>query len=114
MNARQKAKEYKRKYIALMNRFIKSHHVELHHVELHGKQYKIDTVRFERFYPAPLIDGHYSMHLHSYLQKTIGEDIAQWLVNDHGKYIDFHIEFCPDINRYRLYGEIKVVNKEER
>lgn len=109
MNARQKAKEYKRKYIALMNQFVK-----LHLVELHEKQHKIDTIRFERFYPAPLIDGHYSMHLHSYLQKAIGEDIAQCLVNDHGKYIDFHIEFCPHINRYRLYGEIKVVNKEER
>lgn len=100
MNARQKAKKYKRMYEALLKK----------PVEIKVEQHKIDTLRFERFYTyleSPILKNS------DYLRNVIANDISRCLVNDHGKYIDFHIEFCPHINRYRLYGEIKVINKED-
>ncbi len=45
MNARQKAKKYKRMYEELINSPIR----------LKSEQHKIDTLRFERFYPEELV-----------------------------------------------------------
>lgn len=100
MNARQKAKKYKRMYEALLKKPI----------EFKVEHHKIDTVRFERFYPyfeSSILEDE------DYLRNVIANDIADCLMDDKDKYIEFHIEFCPHINRYRLCMEIKVVNKEE-
>ena len=95
MNARQKAKKYKRMYEALLNQPVK----------FKVEEHKIDTLKFERFYPAELI-----MHEdNSYLREVIVKDIAQCLASSLDEYIDYYMEFCPCINKHRFYGEIKVV-----
>lgn len=97
MNARQKAKYYKRKYEMLLKqpvRFNVEHH-------------KIDTLRFERFYPDALIVQKNS----DYLREIVVKDIAQGLASSLDKYIDYRIEFCPHIDKYRLLGEIRVVDR---
>ena len=99
MNARQKAKKYKRMYEELLNK----------HIEVKMEQHKIDTLRFDRFYPEPLIANANS----SYLREVIVKDIAQDLVSKLDKYIDYRTEFCPDINKYHFYGKIDVVNISE-
>ena len=71
------------------------------------EQYKIDTLRFERFYPEELIAQENS----SYLREVIVRGITQGIVSSLDKYIDYNTEFCPDINKYRFYGEIKVVDR---
>lgn len=97
MNARQKAKKYKRLYEELLKQ----------PVRFNVEQYKIDTVRFERLYPEALIAQGNS----SYLREVVVKDIAQHLANSLDKYIDYHAEFCPHVNKYRFYGEIKVVDR---
>ena len=97
MNARQKAKMYKSMYENLLKR----------HVELKVEQHKIDTLRFEQFYPEALITPGNS----NYLREVIVRDIAQSLASSLGKYIDYRTEFCPHINKYRFLGEIRVVEK---
>lgn len=99
MNARQKAKKYKRMYEALLNQPV-GFKVEQH-------THKIDTLRFERFYPEALfIKGN-----SSYLREDIVRGIAHGLTSSLDKYIDYNTEFCPHINKYRVYGEIKVVDR---
>lgn len=97
MNARQKAKKYKRMYEELLNSPVK----------FEMKQYKIDTLKFERFYPEGLIREVNS----SYLREVIVKDVAQGLASNLGKYVNCKTEFCPHINKYRIYGEIKVVDR---
>lgn len=97
MNARQKAKKYKRMYEELLKQ----------PVRFKVEQHKIDTVRFERLYPEALIEQGDTSYLREFLDKDIAEGIASSI----GKceYVDLRTEFCPHINKYRIYGEIKVV-----
>lgn len=95
MNARQKAKKYKRMYEALLKSPVK----------FKVEQHKIDTLRFERFYPEELATS-------DYCRETIFRDIAQCLASSLDKYIDYYTEFCPYINQYRFCGEIKVVGRK--
>lgn len=97
MNARQKAKKYKRMYEALLRQ----------PVQFKVEQHKIDTLRFIRFYPKELCTPEKS----SYLREVIVRDIAQSLADSLDKYIEYDIEFCPHRNMYRVYGEIKVVDR---
>ena len=97
MNARQKAKKYKRMYEKLLNQPVK----------FKVEQHKIDTLRFERFYPEALIANGNS----SYLREVMVRDIAHGLASSLDKYIDYNTEFCPHINKYRVCGEIKVVDR---
>ena len=97
MNARQKAKKYKRMYEALLKQ----------PVRFKVEQHKIDTLRFERFYPEALIAQGDS----SYVREAIVKDITQGLASSLDKYINYNTEFCPHINKYRFYGEIRVVDR---
>ena len=97
MNARQKAKKYKRMYEALLRQPV------LFKVE----QHKIDTLRFERYYPKILA----TPEKRDYLREIVVRDIAISLVESLDKYVDYDIEFCPHKNLYRVCGEIKVVNQ---
>lgn len=97
MNARQKAKKYKRMYEELLKQ----------HIEFKVEQYKIDTMRFKRRYPAALVmqdDTNYFRH-------CVVKDIAHSLAERLDKYIDYRTEFCPHTNEYWFVGEIKVVDK---
>lgn len=98
MNARQKAKKYKRMYEALLNSPVK----------FNVEQYKIDTLRCEKFYPAaPIVLGD-----SNYVRKIVVKDIAESLASNLDKYIDYFTEFCQYTNQYRFYGEIKVVSRK--
>lgn len=97
MNARQKAKKYKRMYEKLLNQPVK----------FKVEQHKIDTLRFARVYPKALVTKEYT----SYLRDVIIKDIALEIARSLNKYAEYHTEFCPHINMYRLYGEIKVVSR---
>jgi len=99
MNARQKAKKYKRMYEELLKQ-----HVELFKVE----QYKIDTVRFERRYPTALVMQDNT----DYFRHCVVKDIAYSLAESLDKYIDYRTEFDPDTNMYRMRGEIKIVSQK--
>lgn len=98
MNARQKAKKYKRMYEALLNQPVK----------FNVEQHKIDTLKFERLYPEALIIPENN----SYLREVIVKDLAQDLVSNLDKYVNYHTEFCPITNMYRFYGEIDVVDRK--
>lgn len=97
MNARQKAKKYKRMYEELLNKPVK----------FKKEQRKIDTVKFERFYPEALITQENS----DCLREVIIKDIARCLASNLNKYVDYKVVFCTHINQYRLCGEIDVVER---
>lgn len=97
MNARQKAKKYKRMYEALLKSPIR----------FKVEQHKIDTLRFERYYPEALVTQENS----SYMREVMVKNIAESLASSLDKYIDYNTEFCPHINKYCFYGEIKVVDR---
>lgn len=102
MNARQKAKKYKRMYEAILNQ----------HIEPKIEQHKIDTLRFEKFYPEKLIAKENSNALQEITINDITQGLAQALVDRFDNYIDYFTEYCPYINEYRFCGEIKVVNRK--
>ena len=97
MNARQKAKKYKRMYEALLAQS----------VEFKVEQHKIDTLRFERFYPEELATL-------DYCRETIFRDIAQCLASNLDKYLNYYTEFCPHVGQYRFYGEINLEQIERK
>ena len=97
MNARQKVKKYKRLYEEFLN----------HPIKFTTEQYKIDILRFEELYPEEFIAESHS----NYVREIITKDIAQSLASSLDKYIDYKTEFCPDTNKYRFSGEIKVINR---
>lgn len=98
MNARQKAKKYKRMYEELLNKPVK------YKVE----QHKIDTLRIKRYYPTKLVMEEGS----SYFRHCVVKDIAYSLAQSLDKYINYYTEFCPHANEYCFVGEIKVVSLE--
>jgi len=96
MNARQKAKYYKRKYEELAK-------MPLPKVTV--TNYKIDTLRFQRLYPEALIvKGEENK-----LTDIITKDLANELASQMGKYVTVTANFEPHINHYRIVGEIRVV-----
>lgn len=101
MNARQKAKKYKYLYEKLLNQPIK----------FKMEQHKIDTLRFERFYPEELIAKENSNALQEIILNDIAQGLAQELIDHFDNYINYFTEDCSYINEYRFCGEIKVVNR---
>lgn len=95
MNARQKAKYYKRKYEELANVKIPIFRVE---------QHKIDTLRFQRLYPEVLIAGREDV-VADIISKDVGFEIASQI----DKYVTVKTEFEPHLNQFRVVGEVKVV-----
>lgn len=100
MNARQKAKRYKRMYEELVNKPVK----------ITVEQHKIDRLRFERRYPRELVMQNYN----GYFQHCIIKEIVYSLAEDLDKYIDYRTEFDPVTNMYRFVGEIKVVERSNK
>lgn len=76
-------------------------------IQFKVEQHKIDTLRFERYYPKALV----TPEQRGYLREIIAKDTAFGLAESLDKYIDFDVEFCPHRNMYRVCGEIKVVAK---
>jgi len=97
MNARQKAKKYKRLYEALLKPPVK------YTVEQHN----IDTLRFEHFYTRELVEN-YRDELRPAINDDIKRDFSKILFD---KYVYYRTEFCPSMDMYRLYAEIKIVDQ---
>ena len=96
MNARQKAKKYKRMYEELLKSPVK----------FKVEQHKIDTLRFERFYPVRA-----SFESSGFLREVVLKDIAEGLASNLDKYIDYRTEFCTDLKMFKVHGEIMLVNR---
>lgn len=106
MNARQKAKRFKRLYEELSKQPLPVIFKEPPH---------IDTLRIERTYPGELITNT------RFMQEDISaiatpnatgyvlKDIAFGLAEGLGKYIVYRTDYDPEMNVYRVCGEIKVV-----
>ena len=96
MNARQKAKYYKRKYEELAKMPLPKFTVT---------NYKVDTLRLQRLYPEALIEK----GKENTLTDIIIKDLANELASQIGRYVTVTANFEPHINYYRIVGEIRVV-----
>ncbi len=97
MNARQKAKMYKRMLDKLLNQPVKFNVVTP----------KVDTLRYEQFFDEDLLAQ--PEHI-KYIRRGMRAKIAEELVSELNNYINFSTEYQPDLHRYRVCGEIKVVD----
>lgn len=120
MNARQKAKRYKHLYETLSKQPLPVIFKEPHH---------IDTLRIERTYPGELITNTrftqensnplFMKDVTDFISSTatpnasayIQMDIAQGLAEGLDKYIVYRMDYNPEMNTYRICGEIKVVDR---
>ena len=102
MNARQKAKKYKRMYEELLKQSVSQE------AWFEVERRKIATLRFERFYPKEFIDNCDN------LQEVIANDMVRLSGTCFSQHIDYRTEFCYPMNMYRVYAEIKVVGRYDR
>jgi hypothetical protein len=93
MNARQKAKKYKKLYESLLNQPVKFNVVTP----------KVDTLRFDRFYPKEFLDRFDTETLY----KNFKINVAQHLEPILDDYIKYDMYYGPDGNR--LIGYMKIV-----
>ena len=99
MNARQKAKYWKRKYEELASMPLNKT------IAVTSKT--IDTLRVERIYPAALVVD-FSKSL---IKETIMKDFAFEITDQIGRYVDYSTEFDPHSNSYRFSAKLNVVCK---
>lgn len=100
MNARQKAKRYKRMYKELLNRPVVP--------KIIMEQHKVDTLRFKRYYPEALL----KLEDKNYVRGVITTELAHDIAKNLDKYIDYETGFEPHLNKYYFSGEIKIVNRD--
>lgn len=98
MNARQKAKLYKRKYEELLN---------MPMPKLTVTNCNIDTLRFQRLYPAVFVTNSSI----DYIAETIRKDLAFGIAEQLDKYVDYTTEFDRHTNKYRFEAEIKILRR---
>ena len=98
MNARQKAKYYKKKYEELLKVPVK----------YTATTYKVDTIRFTRLYPEFLV----TEDMAGYLRNTLKKDICNELVDTLGSYVDVQMNWDPHNNSYRVDAALDVVRKK--
>lgn len=99
MNARQKAKYYKRKYEEI---------AKMPLPKFTENNYRVDTLRFERLYPEALISNTNEENM----SEKITKDLFFELAGQMDKYVTVKTNFEPHLNHFRVVGEIKVVRKE--
>ena len=96
MNARQKAKYYRRKYEELANMPLPKPTVT---------NYKVDTLQFQRLYPEYLI----AKDRGDEIKNIITRDLVDYLVSQMDKYVTVKTWFEPHLNHYGFIGAVKVV-----
>lgn len=99
MNARQKAKAYKRRLDEMMKRPI----------QFKVEQYKIDRIKFARRYPKVLVQE----APRDYLKETLTKDIAFELARNLTAYVNYRVEDYPFDDEYRVIAEVGVVRISE-
>ena len=100
MNARQKAKKYKRAYEALLK---EKPHIVFHEVPCPP----IDTLHFGEFISRDFIEQDNK----DYIRHIVINSFAEELAKCPGKYIESHIEYIPYEEKYRLLCSIRVVRR---
>lgn len=97
MNARQKAKYYKRKYEETKNKAIP--------VKCIVTRYNVDTLKAERLYPKDLIENNDENIEGNIFTRALAQDLASQM----DKYITITSHYEPSLRSYVVNGEIKVV-----
>ncbi len=96
MNARQKAKYYKKKYEELANTPI----IPKEYIH----KYSVDTLRMKSCYPDTA-----AVRDHEYIQKIIRKDFALHIEKKLDKYMEYRVEYDPEINHFLVDCQMKVV-----
>lgn len=103
MNARQKAKKYKRMYEALSARSKPP-------ILLNEKEYKIDTLNFSELLES-FPEQSASMVDEDYVREFVADNFTIELVKHFDEYVDYYIEKLPYEHFYRLHYQIKVLRR---
>ena len=100
MNARQKAKYYRRKYEELANMPLPKPAVT---------KYKVDTLKIQRLYPPGdlIVNG-----MKDEIKNIIARDLVDSLASQMDKYVTVEACFDPCLYQYRFAGKVKVVRAE--
>lgn len=99
MNARQKAKHYKRLYEELLNEPIKYNVISQ----------KIDTLEFSKLYPQPIITSSDE----DITTKILTRDLVNSLVDQMDKYVTIKTEFLPFMHQYKFNAVVEVVRRDK-
>lgn len=94
MNARQKAKFFKRKYEQLKNVYVPQP------LEI---RYKVDSVRFTKAYPGKLV-------IENQFPDIIKNDIVRGLTEQLNDYVEYKTWEDPITNTVKIEAAIKVVS----
>lgn len=98
MNARQKAKHYKKKYEELAYIKMKIPHFEV------CEEGIIDTIRFERCYPVALISNP-----NTNIRQILVKDLAYELARNFDAYTKFTSTFLPHSNQWKFTADVKII-----
>jgi len=102
MNARQKAKRYKRMYEALSAKSKPP-------IEFKEVEYKIDTLKFTTAFS----EEYASQADYSYLREVAINSFAEKLVKCGDKYIEYRLEHLPYLKKYLIHLQMRVLIKPE-
>ena len=92
MNARQKAKFYKRKYEELLHMPIPKTIVETR---------KVDTLRYEKYISEDCMSYSYS-YLFRDMEDSLSKEIR--------KYCEWHLEHIPEKSMFKFTAQIKLID----
>lgn len=100
MNARQKAKKYKRMYEALSAKWKPP-------IEFKVEEYKVDTLKFTMAFPEEFV----SQADYNYLREVAINDFAEKLVKCGDNYIEYRLEHLPYLKEYLIHLQMRVLIK---
>ena len=102
MNARQKAKKYKRMYEALTAKWKPP-------IEFKVENYKIDTLNFYM-----TLDERLAVDVDKdYIKDVTINDLTQYLAKHFDEYVNWYIEHLPYTLKCRICYRIKILRKSE-
>ena len=101
MNARQKAKKYKRAYEALLK---EKPHIVFHEVPCPP----LDTLNFSELVPKEAIEQCGK----DYIREIIINSFAKELAKNPEKYVTYYAEYMPYMGQYRLNCQIKILRRQ--
>lgn len=100
MNARQKAKRYKRMYETLLAKSKPP-------IEFKTEEYKIDTLKFTTAFSEEFV----SQADYNYLREVAINNFAEKLVECGDNYIEYHLEHLPYLKEYLIHLQMRVLIK---
>ena len=100
MNARQKAKRYKKELQALQAKYKPS-------IEFKVENYKIDTIKSDITLDERLVAG-CDMN---YIKEVAINDLTQYLVKHFDEYVNWYIKHLPYALKCHIRYQIKVLRK---